>query len=69
MLAMEEKKKLYITDVYSEMKRRGFTTSEIPVVIEKTGFMAAIELYPEEQLHYDVSDAVDEILMVAAKAN
>ena len=49
------------------MKKRGFTASEIPMVIGKTGFMKAIELYPEEQMHYDIADAVDEIIMVAAK--
>ena len=37
------------------------------MVIGKTGFMKAIELYPEEQMHYDIADAVDEIIMVAAK--
>ena len=26
-----------------------------------------IEMYPEEQMHYDIADAVDEIIMVAAK--
>ena len=28
---------------------------------------SAIDLYPEEQLHYDISDAVDEIITLAAK--
>ncbi len=67
MMTLEEKKKMYIEDVYMEMKKRGFTASEIPMVIGKTGFMKAIELYPEEQMHYDIADAVDEIIMVAAK--
>ncbi len=64
---MEEKKKLYIEEVYSEMKKRGFTSVEIPMIIDKTGFMDAINQYPEEQLHYDISDAVDEIITLAAK--
>ena len=64
---MEEEKKLYIEEVYAEMKKRGFTSAEIPMVINKTGFMDAIDLYPEEQLHYDISDAVDEIITLAAK--
>ncbi|MCI5959967.1 MAG: hypothetical protein PUD03_02060 [Lachnospiraceae bacterium] len=66
-MSMEEKKKLYIEEVYAEMKKRGFTSAEIPMVINKTGFMDAIDLYPEEQLHYDISDAVDEIITLAAK--
>lgn len=66
-MSMEEKKKLYIEEVYAEMKKRGFTSTEIPMVINKTGFMDAIDLYPEEQLHYDISDAVDEIITLAAK--
>ncbi|SCY05705.1 hypothetical protein SAMN05660668_01299 [Pseudobutyrivibrio sp. AR14] len=67
MVISKEKKQAYIDDVQSEMKRRGFTSEEIPVIIGKTGFMDAIEQYPEEQLHYDVSDAVDEIIMTAAR--
>ena len=31
MMTLEEKKKLYIEDVYMEMKKRGFTASEIPM--------------------------------------
>ena len=56
-----------IHKVYLEMKRRGLTAEEIPAVIGKTGFMSALEEFPEEQMHYDVSDAVDEILLTAAK--
>ena len=61
MIISEEKKKKYIDKVYDEMKRRGFTADEIPIVISKTGFMIAIEEYPEEQMHYD------EILFTATK--
>ena len=64
MIISEEKKKKYIDKVYDEMKRRGFTADEIPIVISKTGFMIAIEEYPEEQMHYDI---VDEILFTATK--
>jgi hypothetical protein len=67
MVISKEKKNAYIEDVYSEMKRRGFTSDEIETVIGKTGFMDALDKYPEEQLHYDVSDAVDEIIMTAAR--
>ena len=67
MLVSVEKKNAYIEDVHAEMKRRGFTSEEIETVIGKTGFMSAMEQYPEEQLHYDVSDAVDEIIMTAAR--
>jgi hypothetical protein len=67
MMVSEEQKQQYIVMVHNEMIRRGFTIEEIPMVIGKTGFMSALEEYPEEQLHYDVSDAVDEILMTAAR--
>ncbi len=67
MVISKEKKEAYIDDVHSEMKRRGFTSDEIKVIIGKTGFMEAIDKYPEEQLRYDVSDAVDEIIMTAAR--
>lgn len=66
-MVSEEKKQRYIEKVHEEMNRRGLTFEEIPRVIAKTGFMAAIEKYPEEQLHYDVSNAVDEILLTAAR--
>lgn len=63
---IEEKKQHYVSLVYKEMKNRGFSSSEIPVVIGKTGFMDALNEYPEEQLHYSASAAVDEILLTAA---
>ncbi len=66
-MVTKEKQNAYIAKVHNEMKRRGFTSEEIPVVINKTGFLSALEEYPEEQLHYDVSDAVDEIIMTAAR--
>lgn len=49
------------------MKCRGYTSEEIPKVIAKTGFLNALNEYPEEQFHYSAEDAVDEILFVAAK--
>ena len=67
MIITKEKKNAYLAKVYNEMERRGFTTEEIPVVISMTGFLSALEEYPEEQFHYDVSDAVDEILVTTAK--
>ena len=33
MVISEEKKQKYIAKVYDEMKRRGFTSEEIPIVI------------------------------------
>lgn len=63
---LEIKKQNYISLVYAEMKCRGFLSSEIPRVIEKTGFMDALEEYPLEQLHQSPSAAVDEILLTAA---
>lgn len=67
MVVSEEKKQKYIAKVYAEMKRRGFTSEEIPNVIGKTGFMFVMKEYPEEQLRYSVEDAVDEILITASK--
>ena len=67
MKVSDEKRQLYIDEIYKEMRRRGYTNSEIPIVIGKTGFMQAVQEYPEEQMHYDVEDAVDEIIFVAAK--
>lgn len=67
MVITREKKDAYLQDVYIEMKRRGFQEDEIPKVIGKTGFMKALENYPEAQLHYEVSDAVDEIITTAAR--
>jgi hypothetical protein len=48
------------------MIRRGFTAEEIPGVIAKTGFMAAMDEFPEEQMHYDVRNAVNEIMLTAS---
>ena len=63
----KEKKQAYINDLLAEMRRRGFSEEETSTIIGKTGFMEAIEKYPEEQLHYEVSDAVDEIITIAAR--
>ena len=68
MVITEERKQRYIQDVYAEMRNRGFTEDEVPRVIAKTGFMQAIEEYPEEQLHYAVEDAVDEIMLTASRS-
>lgn len=67
MIISSEIKNSYVDAVYDEMRKRGFTKEEIPRVISKTGFMEALEEYPEEQLHYDVSDAVEEIIITAAR--
>lgn len=66
MKTMDERKKIYIADVYAEMEKRGISNVDAPRVIGKTGFMGALNEYPEEQMHYDVYDAVNEILLVAA---
>ena len=65
---IEEKKRIYLEDIFAEMKKRGFTDEEIPIVIGRTGFLSALDLYPEVQLYYEPSDAVDEIVFVAAKS-
>jgi len=58
--------KAYEIKIFEELKRRGISEDDIPKVIAKTGFMDALHDYPEEQLHYPVSCAVDEILITAA---
>ena len=63
----KEKKDAYLQEVYAEMRKRGFQEEEIPKVIGKTGFLSALEKYPEEQLHYEISDVVDEIITMAAR--
>ena len=67
MAVSKKMKEADISDVHTEMEKRGFTSEEIPSVINKTGFLDALERFPEEQLHYDVSDAVDEIIVTAAR--
>lgn len=66
MVISEEKKQKYIDMVHKEMRRRGYTPEQIPMVIGKTGFMTVMEQYPEEQMHYSIEDAVDEIMFVAS---
>lgn len=56
----------YKEKVLREMSRRGYSSKEIPVIINKTGFYEALEKYPNEQMHYSINDTVDEILFVAA---
>lgn len=67
MAVSKEKKQEYIDSIYEEMEHRGLSKKEIKYVIGKTGFMIVMQEYPEEQMHYSISDAVDEILLVAAK--
>ena len=67
MQISEEQKKKYLEKVHIEMKNRGFTDEKIPKVIGETGFMAALEKYPEEQIHYSAADAVNEIICTAAR--
>ena len=67
MFVSEDMKQRYLEKVYKEMNRRGFTSEEIPRVIAKTGFMTALNQYPEEQLHYPIKAAVNEIVETAAK--
>lgn len=64
----EERKQIYINDVRLALIRRGIPSDDIPRVVAKTGFLQALNEYPEEQFHYDPSDAADEILSVAARA-
>jgi hypothetical protein len=56
----------YISKIYDELNRRGVSSEEIPIVIGKTGFMNVMQNYAEEQMHYSIKNAVDEILLTAA---
>ena len=67
MKVTKEKIDNYISMVYVEMERRGVAKDKIRLVIDKTGFIDAIEKYLEVQLHYPVESAVDEILLTAAQ--
>lgn len=67
-MVTEEMKTKYVAKVYAELDRRGISNEDAKRVIAKTGFISSMELYPEEQIHYAVEDAVDEILQVAALA-
>ena len=62
----EKRKEEYLQRVYKELNHRGITDAEIPCVLNKTGFISALNDYPEEQLHYSVKSAVNEILVTAA---
>ena len=64
---MNEKKKEYMQLVYEEMINRGFSETELDMVIAKTGFVQALNEYPEESLHYPVESSVDEIMLVASR--
>lgn len=66
MRITEEMKQEYLSWVYEEMANRGVPKKDIPRVIAKTGFMDALNEYPEEQLHYQPESAVNEILLTAA---
>ncbi len=66
MKTIDERKIAYLTDIYAEMEKRGISNEDVSRVIGKTGFMSALNKYPEEQMHYDVYDTVNEILLVAA---
>jgi hypothetical protein len=65
-MVTEEMKNDYISKIYNELNRRGVSSEEIPIVIGKTGFMSVMQDYAEEQMHYSIQDAVDEILLTAA---
>lgn len=64
---IEEKKKKYMQLVYEEMVRRGYYKFELDSIIAKTGFIQALNEYPEETLHYPIPCAVDEIMLTASR--
>ena len=63
---IEDKKKRYMQLVYEEMLRRGYNESELDSINAKTGFVQALNEYPEESLHYPVQSSVDEIMLTAS---
>jgi hypothetical protein len=67
MVITEAMKQSYIDDVYAEMRVRGFTQEEIPIVIAKTGFMTALKENPDILLHFDIIDVVNDIVVTAAR--
>ena len=66
MKTIQEQKNDYLASIYAELNDRGISNADAIRVIGKTGFIAALDEYPEEQMHYAASDAVNEILYVAA---
>ena len=68
MCISEERKQSYIADVYTALRHKGVMEEDIPMVVGKTGFIAALNEYPEDQLHYAPEDAAIEILVTAACA-
>lgn len=60
-----EKQKKYLTDVYKEFAARGFSRNSADRIIGRTGFMDVLKEYPQEQMHYSIEDAVDEIISVS----
>lgn len=66
MATLEQRKIKYSADVRAELERRGIAEVDVDKVIGKTGFISALNSYPEEQMHYSVRDAATEILLVAA---
>ena len=68
MTISEEQKKSYVSAVREELSRHGIPVSDISRVISKTGFMEALDEYPEEQFHEHPADAAEEILSIAAQA-
>lgn len=65
---LKEMSEWYSNRIIEEMLERGYTEEEVSYIIDKTGFREALDKYPEEQMHDSISDAVDEILFVAAAA-
>ena len=65
---LEEMSEWYTNRIFEEMLERGYTEEEVTYIIDKTGFREALDKYPEEQMHDSISDAVDEIIFVAAAA-
>ena len=64
----DKDKQWYLDEVYKEMARRNIREENIPKVINRTGFLKVLEQCTEEQFHYAIESAVDEILEVASQA-
>lgn len=64
---LDEDQKHYLALVCSEMMRRGYKEDELHYMIVKSGFLSALTMFPEQQMHYSISDAVDEIIFTASR--
>lgn len=66
MKNIEKAKEMYMAHIYEEFLHRDISEADAKRVIAKTRFIECLNKFPEEQLHYSIADAVDEIMQTAA---